>query len=107
MPRSVEDLRTHYRNRPQRLRNALRARAAWEREVARQLAKTDYPALKAESDRLAAMRDALFERIMSTRATTPAGMLAKLDTLGEEPLPDDACASVYDDLCILAGRAVS
>jgi hypothetical protein len=103
MPRSVEDLRQRHAANPRRMRSALRALATWEREVDRQLAATEYPALKREEDRLWRECEDLFARIMSIRATTPAGMLAKLDTLGEVPLPDDACASVYNDLCALAG----
>ena len=103
MPYGVDELQHRFRGRQQRLRSALRARATWEREVAHQLGLTEYPALKAESDRLHRELDGLFERIMSTRATTPAGMLAKMDLYAEDTLPDDPTASVYEDLRALAG----
>jgi hypothetical protein len=105
MPRSVEDLKVRHGAHPRRLRSALRARATWEREVQHQLSLTEYPALKAEFDRLDREREALFERIMATRCKTPAGMLAKLDLYPEDTLPDDMTASVYADLRALAGVA--
>jgi hypothetical protein len=106
MPRSVEDLRQRHAANPRRMRSALRALATWEREVDRQLAATEYPALKREEDRLWRECEDLFARIMSIRATTPAGMLAKLE-LYPDSLPDEMTGSVYDDLQALAGRAVS
>jgi len=76
---------------------ALNAREAAERTG------QDSDPLQHEEDRLLGIERELFDRIMNTRVTSPAAMLAKIDMYDGEPLTDDTVASVYDDLQALVG----
>ena len=60
------------------------------------------PAMLAIFDGLSTEAADLWARIMATRAATPQGMLAKLDTY-ESSFAEPECASVYDDLRVLCG----
>jgi hypothetical protein len=103
-PMRADDLVDRYGRKPKKLRAALRKSEVYEAEVNQRLAAAGWPALKSKAEALDAERSRLLQQILDTRATTPQGMLAKLDGVSEA-FDEQALESVIVDLRALVGGA--
>jgi hypothetical protein len=100
IPAEIHD---RYRNKPAKRDMALSARKNWQDECAAKFEAAGVTAHEAEVERMYSEAHAMTARILAIRATTPAGMLAKLEIYDEEPIEQPEVVSVYNDLRALCG----